>query len=453
VSTFELKNKKLVEQKSRLERQISDVAQQDDLPTSKVLIRVESDTKTKAELNIAYFVTNAGWFPNYDIRVQTVNDPVALTYKADVYQNTGVDWENVKLKFSNANPNQSGGLPELQTWYLNYVRNTIYNVPAYGGAANIRKVSGKIIDANGEPLIGANVLVQGTSTGTITDLDGNYSIMIPKGATSLTISYLGYDTQQLPITSENMNAVLNEGMVLDELVVTGYSGNARGGARPERYKAEQEANIVTTSTIENQTSVEFELETPFSIKSDGTKLSVDLNKYNIDALYEYYAVPKLEKDAFLVARIMDWEQYNLLVGEANLFFEDAYVGRTILEANALTDTLDISLGRDKSIVIGRNKIDTYSKLRSIGNNRIESRGFEIIARNKKAQPIKLIIFDQIPMPAISTISVDPVELTGGELNKKTGAIVWELDVAAREQKKLTLSYEVKYPKKERVTLE
>lgn len=447
-----LKNRKEAEQKSRLELQISKVSGQEDWPSSRLLLRVETTASTKASFEISYFVSQAGWFPNYDLRVQSVADPVALTYKADVYQNTGVDWENVKLKFSNANPNQSGVMPQLSTWYLNYVRNTVYRAPAYGVASNIRKVSGRIADENGEPLIGASVLVQGTSAGTITDINGNYSMMIPEGAGNLTISYTGFDTQQVPIRSEDIDVVLNDGGIsLDEVVVTGYGGRPKARAKP--YEAPQEAEIVTTSTIENQTSVEFEVESPYTIKSDGSKLSVDLNKYEIDALYEYYAVPKLDRDAFLVARIIDWEQYNLLLGEANLFFEDTYVGRTTLEANALQDTLDISLGRDKSIFIERKKVDTYSKIRSLGSNRIETRGFEIVVRNKKGQPVEITIVDQIPIPAISDISVEPTELSGGRLDEKTGKISWELNLEARSKEKLILSYEVKYPKKERVALE
>lgn len=451
--SIQLGNKDLGERKSKLERQIREVTNQDDLPSSTISIAVDADARISATFTIAYFVSNAGWFPNYDLRVQSVADPIALTYKADVYQNTGVDWENVKLKFSNANPNQSGSMPQLSTWYLNYARNTIYRAPVYSQRSDIRKVTGQILDEYGDPLIGANIMVQGTSIGTITDMNGNYSIMIPEGANQLSISYTGFDSQEVPITSENINAVLRGSIELDEVVVTGYGGGRNSRAKFDNTEVSQEAKIVNTSTIENQTSVEFELEIPYTIKSDGSKLSVDLNKYNIDATYEYYAVPKMDKDAFLMAKIIDWEKYNLLVGEANLFFEDAYVGRTILEANALRDTLDISLGRDKSIVLGRNKIDTYSKVRSIGSNQMETRGFEILAKNKKAQPIKLTIIDQIPTPAISDISVTALALSGGKLDEKTGRITWELDIDPGEQSKLILTYEVKYPKKERVVLE
>ncbi|VAW26350.1 Aspartate ammonia-lyase, partial [hydrothermal vent metagenome] len=215
----------------------------------------------------------------------------------------------------------------------------------------------------------------------------------------------------------------------------------------------QKSKVVKTTIIENQTTVEFAVKTPYSIKSNGEKLTVDLTTYEIESIYEYYAVPKLDKDAFLIARIINWDQYNLLEGEANLYFEDAYVGRSILDAKSLSDTLDISLGRDKNIIIGREKVDDFSKKRTVGANKIDSRGFKIIARNKKSQPIKLTIIDQIPLASVSDISISPDELSGGKLELSTGEVKWELLLSPKSQKELMLKYSVKYPKKEKVVLE
>lgn len=453
--------RELHQQKDQIEKEIAAVQGKEDLPTGEIDVRIDASTRTLGDFQITYLVANTGWFPKYDVRVSSVEQPLELTYKADVYQNTGVDWENVKLKLSNGNPNQSGVAPELETWYLNYARNTILNRAIYGTLSNaVRNVSGRILDESGEPLPGANVIVKGTTVGTVTDLDGYYSLTLPNGATHLTVSFIGYATKELPITSTKLNARLDPDVTeLQEVVVTGYaSTNALQGRAPGIKirgvsSIAPEADVITTRTIENQTTVEFEVDEPYSIKSNGEKLSVDLNSYQIETRYEYYAVPKLDKDAFLIARIINWDQYNLLEGEANLYFEGTYVGRSILDARSLNDTLNISLGRDKSIVIGREKVDEYSKRRTIGSNKIESRGFKIIARNKKSQSIKLTLFDQIPVAAISDISVSPEQLSGGSLNEKTGEVTWVLELKPQQQQELQLSYEVKYPKYEKVNLE
>src|SRR5690606_29658300 len=117
-------------------------------------------------------VGNAGWFPSYDIRAKNIDEPIQLIYKANVKQDNKEDWKNVKLKFSSAKPNVSGVAPELQTYYLNY--NTV--PPVYKLSAN--SVRGKVMDSNGDPLIGASVVVEGTTIGTVTDMEGNYSITI-----------------------------------------------------------------------------------------------------------------------------------------------------------------------------------------------------------------------------------------------------------------------------------
>jgi prefoldin subunit 5 len=456
-----LKIKELNEEKNKIEQEISNVQGKDELPTSEIEIRADSKNKISGDFKITYLVANTGWYPKYDVRVASVDQPLELKYKADIYQNTGVDWENVKLKLSNGNPNQSGVAPELETWYLNYARNTILNRSTYGVLSNsVRNVSGKILDENGEPLPGATVHVKGTTVGTVTDVDGNYSLTLPNGATHLSISFVGFVTQELPITSQKISARLEpDVMALEEVVVVGYGvedklrGRVAGASVRGNSSLAKEANVITTTTIENQTTVEFEVDEPYSIKSNGEKLSVDLNSFEIETIYEYYAVPKLDKDAFLIARIINWDQYNLLEGEANLYFEDAYVGRSILDARSLDDTLNISLGRDKSIVIGREKVDDFTKRKTIGSNKVESRGYKIIARNKKSQNIKLTLFDQIPVAAISDISVSPVELSNGKLDEKTGEVTWELELQPQQQKELNLSYEVKYPKNEKVILE
>lgn len=445
-------------QKDKLLQEISKTQGLEELPSGEIEIRLSATTKTTGSFTVSYLVSQTGWYPKYDIRVKNVAEPLTLNYKADIYQNTGVDWDNVTLKLSNGNPNLSGVAPELKPWYINFARNTIFNRASYELASGlVRQVSGTVWDENGDPLPGANVMVQGSTVGTQTDFDGNYSLTLPNGATQLSISYLGFSTAVLPINSSTLNVHLQEdAAALEEVVVTGYSLDRRLAGRAaglQPMAVPKKAETIKTTTQENQTTVAFEVDRPYSIKSKGEKLTVDLNSFDIETRYEYYAVPKLDSDAFLMARIWDWDQYNLLEGEANLYFEEAYVGRSVLDARSLSDTLSISLGRDKSISIGREKIDDFSKRKAIGSNKIESRGYKITARNKKSQPVTLTLFDQLPVAAISEITVTPGNLSGGLLNEKTGEVKWELELQPQQQKEVTLGFEVKYPKYEKVVLE
>lgn len=447
-------------EQTKIEQQLKELNDLNSLPSSEVEIRVASESQVNTKISLTYLVANAGWFPKYDIRVENIKSPLELTYKAEVFQNTGVDWKNVKLRFSNGDPNQSGVLPELNTWNLNYARNTTFENSLYGMAManSIRSVRGTVLsDEDGKPLPGVNVVVKGTTIGTVSDVNGNYSLTLPNNATTLLFSFIGMVSQEIPISKPDISIKMqNDVTQLSEVVVVGYGIERKLQGKVAGVQIRGTSSItkpVPTTVIENQTTVEIEVTTPYSIKSNGEKLQVDLKKHQIEAIYEYYAIPKLDKDAFLVAQIINWDQYNLLEGEANLYFEDAYVGRTVLDAKSLQDTLGISLGRDKNIVVGREKNDEFSKRRTIGSNMVETRGFKITTRNKKSQPIKLTIFDQIPVSVVSDIIVNSLELTSGQLDSKTGKVTWELTIDPQQQKVINLQYEVKYPKREKVTLE
>lgn len=441
------------QEKTRLENQLRELNQQSTLPSGEIQIRIKADFQTNGSFQISYLVSNAGWYPKYDIRVRDIQSPLELTYKAEVHQNTGVDWKNVKLRFSNGTPNQSSVIPELIKWNLNYARNTIIEKTIYGLTASLGNVKGRVLADDGTPIPGVNVVVKGSSIGTVTDAGGSYSLTLPNGATQLVFSFVGMQTEEVLINKPEINVRMHEDISqLSEVVVVGYGVQGRVPGVQSRGTNSVAQNI-TTTVIENQTTVEIEVQTPYTINSNGDKLIVDLQKLYIDALYEYHAIPKLDKDAFLVARVVHWDKYKLLEGEANLYFEDAYVGSSILDAKALKDTLDISLGRDRGIVIGREKNEQFSKTRTMGSNVVETRGFKIMVRNSKSLPVKLTIYDQIPVSVVSDITVNAVEISNAKLDGQNGRLSWELNVGPQQQSDLNFQYEVRHPKREKVLLE
>lgn len=455
----DLVRKDLHKVRLKLSHQINELSTKRELPTSIIEIRVDAKSASRGSFKVDYPVENAGWFPKYDIRVTDVSKPLNLHYKADVYQNTGADWKDVKLSLSTADPNAGGIAPKLSTWFLNYERNTRFrsarNAESFDDVFNSEHkygtVSGRVTDDAGEGLPGVNVVIKGTTIGTTTDLDGRYKLTA-SGTDNLVYSFVGFASQEIAVGSRtNVNISLGGVTELQEVVVTGY-GSSNSYVRPA-YAPRPKAEVITTTVLQNQTSFTFELDIPYSVKSHDRKLTVDLKKYEIPADYQYFLVPKLDKDAFLIAQLVGWDKYNLLAGEANLFFEGTYVGQTILDPKAFADTLDISLGRDKGISVSRTRNDEFSKKRTLGSNKIDSREFKILVRNQKNQPVKMRVFDQIPVSVINEISIDPVELTEGKLNQKTGILIWDLELDPQEQQELILQYDVKYPKKERVVLE
>ena len=441
-----------------MEKQINSLSTKKEYPSGEIHISVDAKSEEKISVELSYLVANAGWFPSYDVRAKSIGDPLELVYKANVHQDTKVDWENVELLFSSSNPSLSGTAPVLKTYYLNYGSLP----PSYESAVN--EVSGRVLDSRGEPLQGANVMVKGTSIGTVSDLNGYYSIAIPSGASTLTYSFIGYASQEIPIQQANVTVYMQEdAMALNEMVVTAYAADyeSDAGIAPGRRPAASRGKLLDSSSslalptvqLENQTSVEFRIDMPYTIKSDSKSYSVDMTTYEVAASYEYYCVPKIDKAAFLLAYVTGWEQYNLLEGEANIFFEETYIGKTILDVRFIQDTLTLSLGRDKGVDVNREKIKDLSSKKFIGPKKEDTRAWRITARNNKSQAIRLILLDQVPVSTLEEIEVDVKELSRGTRNEETGEIKWILELDPKENQELILKYAVKYPKYQDLILE
>jgi hypothetical protein len=450
----------LKEQKNDLENQLKTCSSKKEYPTSEILVKVQTNQSGMYSLELHYLVGNAGWFPSYDIRVKNINEPVQLTYKANVRQDTKEDWTNIKLKFSSADPNVSGLAPEFKTYFLNY-----YSLPPTYKFTN-NSVRGKVVDSNGNPLPGVNVVVEGTTIGTVADLDGNYSITIPNNASQLTFSFVGFISKTVAITGSDINVALTENaMNLDEIVVVGkgttdehsdfLQGRVAGfTAGKSSFKIRGASSLVLpTVQIENQTTVDFEINLPYTIKSDNNNYAVDMEYYSLPSYYQYYSVPKIDKDAFLIANIVDWEKYNLLEGEANVFFEDTYVGKSLMDVRYASDTLKISLGRDKKVSVNREKIKEFTNNQFIGSKKEEIRAWKTTVKNNKNQTINMILLDQVPVSTMEEIEVNVQNVSGAKQNSETGEIKWGFELKPNDKKEFELKYSVKYPKYQNLIVE
>ncbi len=445
----------LIAQERDIRNQINTITGKKEYANGEVLVKIETKRATRTNLELSYVVGNAGWYPSYDIRAKNVNEPVELSYKANVKQDTKIDWNNVNLKLSSANPNVSGTAPELQTYFLDYnTRPPVYN-------RSVSEVSGVVRDQSNQPLAGASVMVQGTTIGTTADFDGRYTITVPQNANSLQFSYIGYESKTVRINRSVINVnLIEDAQALEEVVVSvnfekekaAMDDNMRlAGVVPGVSK--QGTSTIPMQQVENQTTVDFAIDVPYTIKSDNKSYAVTMVNYNLPASYQYYSVPKIEKEAFLLAAVKDWEQYNLLEGEANIFFENTFVGKTILDVRYASDTLDISLGRDKNVTINREKITDFSSKKFVGTRKEESRAWKITVKNNKSQAINMLLLDQIPVSIRDEIKVEIAEVSRGKHNAQTGEVKWEIKLNPGEERVFTLKYVVKYPKNRNLIIE
>lgn len=438
-------------------------------PMSEVEVRIEAPAACKGDFTLTYYVRNAGWFPSYDIRSNGLSEPVEIAYKANLFQNTGEEWKNVSLTLSSSNPTTGNIAPQLKTWWLDYGTTP----PSYNSDWRGNTVSGTVFDERREPLPGAIVMVPETTVGTATDAQGRYSITVPDKASSLQFNYIGYESQTLAISGNTMNVMMQEDTeLLDEVVVAGYGSTpsaaltgsvpeirARSQAAPkQKYMADsanlaEESSPMETAQVQTRLGYEFEIRQPYTIPSDGRSVAAEIGRYSLPATYTYRATPKIDKDAFLMAEVSDWTKLNLLDGEANVYFENTFVGKSILNPRETGDTLRFSMGRNRGILIERTKESDYSERRTIGANRTQTMGWKFSIRNTRTEPAVLILADQLPVSRNNTISVSGEELSGGTLDPANGTVTWRLELNPGERRELRLRYAVKYPKNRELQLE
>jgi len=366
------KIKKLNERIAKLNKQINSENELYRRNTSELVVSVSSEATTNVELQVRYVVANAGWSPVYDLRAVDTKNPVQLSYKANVFQSTGEEWSNVKLKLSTANPNLSGQKPELYSWYLDFY----YPIErSHRGPAGVR-----------------------------VNAPAPVSMKMEKKAAE---------------------------MADEELIAQSVSDY--------------------TSTIQTALNTEFDIALPYTVASSAKPVVVDIRNYDMKADYIYSVAPKLDVDAFLMARATGWEEFNLLPGEANIFFEGTFVGKSFIDPNNIKDTLAVSLGRDKRIVVKREKLKDLTSKNFIGSSRKENYTWEISVRNTKTDAVKIIVEDQVPVSQNTQIEVTTVDLGGAKYNKDTGKLTWELELKPNETRKLVYKFEVKYPKDKQVS--
>lgn len=221
----------------------------------------------------------------------------------------------------------------------------------------------------------------------------------------------------------------------------------------EAYYDGLQATGPVVSVSDQTTSFQYEVKEPYTVPSDGQQYVVSLGLHQLNATYEYFCAPRYSPYAFLNAKVTDWEQYRLLPGEANLFLEGTYLGKSYINPNVVTDTLNLSLGKDEGIRIERKKGKQYAERQFIGNKQTKTIAWDIEVRNNKRSPVAITIADQFPVSTNEQIEVELGKIKGAKIVSDKGYIFWNLKLKAGKGKTLSHLYKVKYPKGNQLQLE
>ena len=389
----------------------------------KLIVQVMNEIAGAVNLDINYITNNASWTPFYDLRAENITSPINMMYKAQVVQNTGIDWKKIDLTLSSGNPNQNSQAPLLSSWFLKYQN------PNYGFYNES--------DANLE-----EVVVQGYAKS-----ESKKDIII-RGASSLNANADPlYIVDGVPLTQEffrnlDPNSIKSVNVLKDASAKSLYGNRGSNGVVVITTKRMDDY----TNINENQLNVSFDIDIPYDILSNGKPHSVALKEIKLPATYKYYAAPRVEKEAFLLAEIKDYSKYNLLPGEANIIFEGLYVGKTTINPNQTSDTLNLSMGRDKKISIKREKVVDKSGTRFLSSKKEQTFTYDITVRNNKKEAADVMLKDQYPLSTDKEVEIELLESSSAKENKETGILTWDLKLNPNETKKIRISYKVRYPK-------
>ena len=335
ISRLRKEQEQVKEQLARSRRQLAELNYRHDPNRKEVTIVLIASKALKTRVDLRYLMSNTGWSPVYDLVAKDITQPILLRYKAQVYNNTGIDWNNVKLTLSTADPTLGASQPVLSPWELGRDKNFYRQRYAYN---------------------------QGKK--------GEFG--------------------------EDEDDIRGNAMKQEQGLISADS--------TQRYET------ITVSEV----SAEFPIARPYDIPHDAKPYLVDINEHTVDATYSYIAIPKIDKDAFLLARITGWEKYDLVDGRANVYYGDTNVGESVINTAGTNDTLDLSLGRDNNVTIQRRQVEDRTSHKLVGSERKAVLTFEIDVKNNGTVPLKLIVQDQIPVSQDSDIKVDVLETTNAK---------------------------------------
>ncbi|MBI3239262.1 MAG: mucoidy inhibitor MuiA family protein [Flavobacteriia bacterium] len=473
-------------------------------------IQVELDVEAagKIDFEFSYITPNASWKPYYDMRSNGVGAPVLLEAKGLVTQNTGENWDQVQLILSTNDPYDNTQEATIDPWYLNYYtpapRRPSIPRPEMTYNYSGETVYGEVIDAvSGEPLAFAKIQMNSDpNTSVSTDAGGRFSFVVPRGETMYSVNYLGYNGETVYIDRPFRKILLYpqtiamEGILspfngsggkgggngkgkgrglgnddMDELEKVQFSSNRLAsvaiervpgvrGSRSEDYGYFGADSIVSwdyeqsiATAVEKDLRMEFQINTPFSIPSDNADHRVAISTYEMPAVYEYHAVPKLDPSVYLVAQISGWEKLNLLSGESNLYFDGTFIGKSYVDVHSTRDTLSFSLGKDRKLVVERKQSEENTKTRAVGNRTKYEVQWDFTIRNNGAASIPFIMKDHFPISINDDIKVKQGTYTGAVLNEKTGILTWRNTINKGETKQFSFNYSVDYSKGQVLYLE
>jgi len=329
------------------------------------------DAGFSTDLELTYIAKESGWIPVYEVLADH-NKSMKINYRAKILNNTGIDWEKLKITLSTSDPTQYYSAPDL------------------------------------EPFI-------------ISASDGN------KYRKKYNSDYDEEEDEDEKGSSYNNS----------------YNNNSNKKIIPPKPKGTVEEEEIYTPEHE----ITFQIAKAYTFRAGLVPSLIDVTSYDLVPEFLYRSAPKKEEQVYSIARVKDWEKLNLMDGEANIYNNGTFLGKSYIRPSDLDDYLELPLGVVDNIFIKHKQVSEFSSKKVLSGGVVATCSYEIKIKNASADKINVEIIDQVPVSERSNVKTENVEFTeGGDKDDSNGKVIWKLELAGNSEKTLSIKYSVSYPK-------
>jgi uncharacterized protein (TIGR02231 family) len=339
--------------------------------TKTITVEVTAERSGSFELAVSYVVGAASWRPVWDARLDADAEAMELALRAEITQQSGEDWKDVKLAVSTAEPGRGLYVPTLDSRWLTGAPppQPVYRPKARGMAAPA-----------------------------------------PAMARSEAARPMEVASEEESYDLEAPSATADQGLL-----------------------------AATFTTPRRET-----------VDGSGRARSVALSRFPLKAKLARVTAPRVEPAVFLTAKAVNETGLPLLAGMAGVYVGDEFVGRAPLPATPPGGEIELAFGADGRVEVERRVLERkHETAGMVSKDEVFKYRVRVSLKNRYPTPIEVRLLDLVPVSREEKIQVKLLEGTTAATRddpERPGVKIWELKLAAREERAIELRYEVRYPR-------
>ena len=372
-----------------------------------IMTRIFCTKEGNLQLTVEYWENQIAWIPAYEVEAFSKDQKLSLITRAKIAQLTGERWSNIQVKLVTGGAKDFGykSFPDLQPKKI-----TSHGIK---DQSLFRNMKGRDLSENTlQPWSSSAEFTVGMGYGAGFPEEDDLSRSMP-----------------MPMMSSSASA--------GNPPMPEMSLNAKGSASslaPEFSRKEADSSQLS----------EYVISSGINLESDPYGRLFDVDKLETQADYRTYVFPEFAVRGFLKAKIDPAviKSINAASEEADVYFDRIFLGNVLINTGSVKEEGSIYLGRDDRVTSERKLIEKNSKREMFRGKNHKYYGYEITIKNRRKGPLPITIFDRIPVSSDQNITVNPIELSEGRLDKESGKVEWEKTLKADETLTLTLAYEI-----------